>query len=172
MIRVFAASTLLFLSLTASGAQPATRPPERFHVVLSPEEKRHVLDGDFAIKRTVAEIPATVQSALARLFVEPDFQMANPGEKYQATDVIESGPPLPWRRLVFAGVSKDRCFVHYERGGWGHSYYVAVFQLPRGNETSARPIWAGAGTTQAGDLDALRAAVTSGRFADDKEYYW
>jgi hypothetical protein len=122
---------------------------------------------------TVAALPPTVQSALANLFEQPVLRMANPGEKYQANDVLEDEPPPPLRRLVFAGVSKDKCFVHYERGGWVHGYYVVVFQLssPR-IDNSALPIWGGVGVTRAGDLDGLRAAVSSGRFADDREYDW
>jgi hypothetical protein len=36
---------------------------------------------------------------------------------------------LPSRRLIFAGVSQDRAFVHYEEGGIAHSYVIELFRL-------------------------------------------
>ena len=172
MLRI-GSTVLLVLSPMLLHAQTAVQQPKKFHVVLSQEQKQHVLDGDFAIKRTVAELPSSVQSELASLFGESVLRMANPGERYQESDVIESGPRLPWRRLVFAGISEDRCFVHYERGGRAHGYYVLIIQLsPHGNGVSATPIWGGAGTARADDLKQLRDAVANGRLADDREYSW
>ena len=53
--------------------------------------------------------------------------MANPKQRFQATDVVID-QKLPWRRLVFAGVQDDKWFIHYERDGYAHSYYVAAFK--------------------------------------------
>ena len=33
----------------------------------------------------------------------------------------------PAKELIFAGISTGKCFLHYERGGRGRSYYVVVF---------------------------------------------
>jgi hypothetical protein len=66
--------------------------------------------------------------------------MADPGERFEATDVI-TDPNLPRRRLIFAGVSQDRAFVHYEEGGIAQSYIVELFRLePSG---TAVGIWHG-----------------------------
>lgn len=60
--------------------------------------------------------------------------MANPGKNFRATDVVYDSA-LPYKRLIFGGVSGDRCFfVHYERGGWGLSYLLAFFNVtPNGS---------------------------------------
>jgi len=54
--------------------------------------------------------------------------IADPGEKFEVTDVI-TDPDLPTRRLIFAGVAQDRAFIHYEEGGIAHSYIVELFRL-------------------------------------------
>jgi hypothetical protein len=95
--------------------------------------------------------------------------MANPGEKYEATDVIGE-PRLPSRRLLFAGLSRDKYFIHYERGGRGHSYDIVVFEVDPGKEVKL--LWGGSGATGAKSLEQLRSMVASGAFADDRAYSW
>jgi hypothetical protein len=139
-----------------------------FHT-LSPAEKAHILDREFSIEKGVDRLPDSLKSAFARLAGEPDFKMANPGEKYQETDVI-SEQGLPFRRLLFAGISNDRYFIHYEQGGIGHSYHVAVFGVDPGGKV--RFLWGGPGFRAAKDLEQLRTMISAGTFADDRAYYW
>lgn len=136
---------------------------------LSRAEKVRILDRDFSIEKKVDRLPDNLKSAFARLAGEREFIMANPGEKYQETDVI-SEPGLPWRRLLFAGISTDRYFIQYEKGGWGHSYYVAIFDANSGGKVSF--VWGGSGFRAAQDLAQLRAMVSAGAFADDRAYPW
>jgi len=114
-------------------------------------------------------MPPRLKEAFEMITGVRQFEMANPGEKYQVTDVItERG--LPRRRLLFAGVSDNKWFIQYERGGLGHSYFVVVFSVePRG---AVRFFWGGAGFQGAKDLDDLRKKIAAGRFADDRLYYW
>jgi len=65
--------------------------------------------------------------------------MANPGEKFNATDVIRDAS-VPRMRLIFAGISRNKCFVHYERGGIAHSYLIALFKL---GPNEFKPLWRG-----------------------------
>jgi len=51
--------------------------------------------------------------------------IADPGEKYAATDVADSR--LPRRRLLVAGRSSAYCIVNYERGGIAHDYVFILF---------------------------------------------
>ena len=51
--------------------------------------------------------------------------IADPGEAYNATDVIKCGTPC--RRLVFGGISQDVLFICYEHGGIGKHYHLLVF---------------------------------------------
>lgn len=136
---------------------------------LSHGEKAHILDRDFSIVKKVDRLPDALKSAFAQLASESDFKMANPGEKYQETDFI-SEPGLPWRRLLFAGISNDRYFIHYEKGGMGHSFYVAIFNVSPAGKVSF--LWGGPGFRAARDLPQLRTLVSVGVFCDDRVYYF
>jgi hypothetical protein len=139
-----------------------------FHTY-SPAQKAHVLDGEFVIVNTVDHLPENLKSAFSHLAGMHDFAMANPGEKYQVTDVIiEEG--LPDLRLLFAGISRDKYFIHYEEGGIGHSYHLAVFAID--SEGKVKFLWGGPGFRGAKDLKQLRTMVAAGVFKDDQAYSW
>jgi len=94
---------------------------------MSSAERREFLNADFRIVRRAADLPAGIQ----KLYTAKDgfrAAIADPGEKFQVTDVI-TDPDLPRRRLIFAGVAQDRVFVHYEKGGIGRSYLIELFRL-------------------------------------------
>ena len=155
-------------------AQPAPPPrdePEKsdppVHQKLSAAEKAHILDGEFTIKYKVDHLPDSLKYAFARLAKMPEFRMANPGEKYLEGDVVID-PGLPWRRLIFAGISKDKFFIHYEKGGRAHTIYTAIFDV--GPEGKVSFLLAGPGT-RAADLTQLRALVLSKQFADSNDYW-
>ena len=42
--------------------------------------------------------------------------------------IVTLDPKLPRRRLVAAGCSADHCLVYYERGGFVHTWHVALFR--------------------------------------------
>jgi len=136
---------------------------------LSAAEKEHILDGQFKMVSTTEGMPANVKQAFSEITREPSFALANPGQKYQVTDVVVDRN-LPFRRLVFAGVKDDKWFVHYERGGRGHSYYVLVFKVdPHGD---AHFVWGGSGPNGAKNLEQLRKMVATGQLSDGENYYW
>jgi hypothetical protein len=101
--------------------------PEQFHHALSKAEKKRVLDGEFRVVRATGEMPLVLKQAFAAATGEQQFALANPGQKYQVTDVVDE-PGLPRRRLLFAGESQKSWFIHYEYGGIGHGYAVLVFR--------------------------------------------
>jgi mono/diheme cytochrome c family protein len=131
-------------------------------------EKAHILDGDFSIEKSVTRLPDSLKSAFARLAGARYFNMANPGEKFQVTDVVDE-PGLAWRRLIFAGISKDRYFTHYEKGGIAHSSHIAIFSVD--SERKVNFLWGGPGPA-ANDLAQLRTMLAAGKFADDLPYYF
>ena len=141
----------------------------KFHRALSPEERGHVLDGQYAIVTSAAKLPDAVKQAFATITGGEHFLLANPGEKYQVTDVIDE-PGLPFRRLVFAGACGTDWFIHYEHGGIGHSYAVMVLRVRPGGRTDF--VWGGAGSYRATGFEDLRRAIASGRFDDRQYYYW
>jgi hypothetical protein len=137
--------------------------PLQFHTVLSQKEKQHVLDGQFTILASAQAVPSFLKRAFAVVTGEPQFALANPGERYQETDVFYE-PRLPSRRLVFAGASDRRWFVHYEHGGLGRYYAVVIFEFE--STGRVRFIWGGVGP-RAKDFDDLRKAIAEGWFCDD-----
>jgi hypothetical protein len=139
-----------------------------FHT-FSAAQKAHVLDGDFLIVKNVDRLPDDLKSAFCRLAGMKNFEMADPGENYQVTDVVvEEG--LPFKRLLFAGISSGKYFIHYETGGIGHSYHVAVFGID--SQRRVTFVWGGPGGSGANDLTQLRTMVAAGAYKDDQAYYW
>jgi hypothetical protein len=123
---------------------------------LSDQEKLYFLDGDFRIISDIRKLPAPVVHA----FTEENgsrLTIVNPGKRFSATDVIHD-VSLPRRRLVFAGVLNDKCFVEYEQGGFGLYNVLVLFRLTPRNGT--QPVWRGAcdGT----DLQGLREQIRRG----------
>jgi hypothetical protein len=162
-------ASILVFSFSAISQEPSPPGCHRFHTELSPEQKAHILDGEFVVLTKVELLPEEVDSALAVVFQQERFEMANPGQKYQVSDFGRDGP---LRRLVFAGISSDKCFVHYERGGRGHGYYAVVFRIDA--QKKAKFLWAGAGSSRypALDLQQLRTEISEGQFKDRELYSW
>jgi hypothetical protein len=69
---------------------------------------------------------------------------------------------------VFAGVNGDKWFVHYERGGIGHGYYVLLFTVD--SHGDAHFVWGGSGSNGAKNLEQLRKMVATGRLSDGENY--
>ena len=90
----------------------------------------------FQVRHTIADISPLVRDAFAKA-THQEFSMAEPGGKWQSTDVIIE-PGLPWRRLTAVAASAKFCLVFYERGGIGKSNIVAVFRL---SSRGAEPVW-------------------------------
>ena len=108
------------------------------HVYPLPEDLLSALRNanGFQVHHTIANIPPLVRAAFAKA-THQDFSMADPGDKWQSTDVIiETG--LPWRRLTAVAASANFCLVFYELGGIGRSNNVAVFRL---SSRAAEPVW-------------------------------
>jgi hypothetical protein len=151
-----------------ANAETADNLPWRFHRVLSEPEKQHVLDGEFTVVTSTQTMPPSLKHAFAVITGQRQFALADPGQEYQATDVVYHSE-LPFRRLVFAGVSGSKWFVHYEHGGIGHSYAVVVFAVePQGR---VQLLWGGGGSYRAKDLDDLRKSIANARFCDDVAHW-
>jgi hypothetical protein len=140
-----------------------------FHTRLSASERQHVLDGDFEVVRSTDKLPVSIKNMFAALTEESRFALAEPGHKYQETDVIEE-PGLLTRRMEFAGHCKQRWFIYYAHGGIGLSYAVIVLDIRPDN--TAHFLWGGSGFRSVANLDDLRSAIAAGTFADDRNFYW
>jgi len=65
--------------------------------------------------------------------------MANPGEKFQMTDVI-SEYGLNDRRLVFWATCQERVILFYEHGGWGYHKHIIEFLKQRNKYSISKNI--------------------------------
>jgi len=130
--------------------------------VPAPAEREKLLAEHFVEVRDVEAFPASCKSGFAVLARTPEFELANPGQPYQATDVIARGPRLPWRRLLIGGVSNDRCIVFYEVGGIAS--YRSVVVLDISGKGLATPTWGGTNGKNPENLPALISQIVGGAF--------
>jgi hypothetical protein len=105
--------------------------------------------------------------AIVKLCRGDEGKMAEPGQKWNATDAI-SDPSLPGKRLIWAAVGGDYYVVHYERGGIAHTFHVLAAKLPKG-EAKPKVVWSAMGgpfKDYAAFVDVLR----SGKLNDRMDY--
>jgi hypothetical protein len=69
------------------------------------------------------------QSELAKLAGDSNGALAAPGDPWQPTDVRSAGTKLPMGRLIWVAESNDVRVVHYELGGFAHTYHVRVEEI-------------------------------------------
>ncbi len=127
----------------------------------------HVRAERFSPLTSVATLPASVRDALAGLFNGKTLEMADPGQPFQATDVMVT-PRLPSRRLVSAGCSPDHCLVYYERGGFAHVHQVVLFDT---TTNTARFVHGGVVAGGLTGLDQVKETLLSDRL-DSGSKYW
>ena len=141
----------LWSALVAGSQVPAA-------VELSGALRTHVKDERFGIVTAIRGLPLGVRDGLQTLFGSYTLDIADPGAKFQATDVVVD-PKLPTRRLVAAGCSIDHCLVYYERGGSAHAWHAALFHW-----TPEATRFEGGGIAPSGlaSIDDVRNAMLSG----------
>ena len=151
----FAAFFLQRSKLPALGQGPLIEYPTGSAVQATAQQ---FLDSTFSLITDARNLPGPV----LRAFTEQGgsrLVIANPGKKFRATDVVYDAT-LPSKRLIFAGVSGEKCFVHYEQGGIGHSFLVALFEVD--SNYSMKPIWRGYCGGPAKGIDELRSWLRDG----------
>lgn len=132
------------------------------HTKLSTDQKQHLFDGACRSVNSTDGLPIAIQNAFASITQEKPFALANPGARFNATDVIEPG--LPRRRMVYAGACENRWFIEYEKGGIGLSIQVMVFRLEQNSEVHF--VWGGWGFRSEAPFAALQTAIVSDAFED------
>jgi hypothetical protein len=126
---------------------------------LTTELRAHVRDGRFGVVTSIRGLPLGVREALQALFGSRTLDIAEPGAEFQQTDVMLK-PNLPTRRMVAAGCSTEHyCVVYYERGGFAHSWHVALFHW-RPAET--RFEWGGFAPANLRTIDEVRKSIVAG----------
>jgi hypothetical protein len=128
----------------------------------------HLLDGQFKLVLKTDSIPTNIKQAFSKITGEAPFAMANPGMKFQVTDVVYDRS-LPRRRLVFAGVQGETWFVHYERGGLAHSYFVVAFNVKAQDDVNFA--WGCGIAGAANSIEQLRRMVATCRLSGADSYW-
>jgi hypothetical protein len=105
--------------------------------------------------------------AVVALCADHNGRIAEPGQKWQVTDVITDNT-LPRKRLIWAATDGDYYVVHYESGGIAHSYHAMVMRLKRGDDKLTFR-WHGVGS-QLKDFRAFLEAVKSNKLDDTLDY--
>jgi hypothetical protein len=151
--RLFCAIGVSLWSAVVSANQAAPT------AALSEALRAHVKDERFQVVTSIRGLPLGVRDGLQTLFGSQTLDIAEPGEKFQVTDVIGNSE-LPIRRLVAAGCSPDyHCLVYYERGGIAHTWQVALFHW---TPDATRFEWGGTAPAGLKTIDDVRNAVVSG----------
>jgi hypothetical protein len=122
-------------------------------------ERASFLDGNFMIADKMRALP----SAIIAVYTELDgkrLTMADPGRQFEAGDVIYDAS-IPRKRLIFAGIQNQKCFLHFEQGGRGHSFLLVFFRLGSANGT--KPVWVSYCNRPATDFADLRGMIRDGR---------
>ncbi len=132
---------------------------------LSAEERKALLDASrFHEVRSTTNLPSAI---LALCDGGGDGKLAEPGQKWNATDAI-TDPTLLGKRLIWAATGVEYYVVHYERGGIAHTYHILVAKLTK-DGAKPKVVWRAVGgplKDYAAFLDALR----SGKLDDRLEY--
>jgi hypothetical protein len=134
---------------------------------LSGALRAHMKDERFAIVTSIRGLPLGVRDGLQTLFGGQALAIAEPGAEFQATDVIVK-PNLPIRRLVAAGCSTDHCLVYYERGGFVHTWQVALFHW---TPAATRFEWGGSAPGDLATIDDVRNAILSGTIKSPSRFW-
>jgi hypothetical protein len=151
--RLLCALGVSLWSVVAAGSQ-TTAPG-----ALSPELRTLVRDGRFGIVTSIRGLPLGVREALQTLFGSRRLDIAEPGAEFQRTDVVTDAT-LPIRRMVAAGCSTDHhCLVYYERGGFVHTWHLALFHW---TPAATRFEWGGSAPAGLRTIDEVRKAILSG----------
>ena len=113
---------------------------------------------DFVIVKDLRGLPKPV----LRAFTEEGgsrLVIVNPSKEFLETDAVFDSS-LPNKRLIFAGIGKDKCFVHYEQGGSVRFAAIALFRLePNEGLEPVRRTYCGPAT----NLQDLRSQIAKGQ---------
>ena len=166
-MKAFRFGVIAVVAFVILGAWALRGQPQASETGFTAAVRDHVRAEQFAPVATVAGLPANVRDGLNDLFGGRTLEMADPGQPFQATDVMVT-PRLPARRLVSAGCSTDHCLVYYERGGFARVHHIALFGTA---DAPARLIHGGVAAGGLADLEQVRDALVSGKVAVDSKYW-
>ena len=131
---------------------------------LSTEDQKPLKDSSrFHEVHSTGDLPPAIVAFCAGR----DGRLAEPGQKWNATDAI-TDPTLPGKRLIWAAVDGEYYVVHYERGGIAHTFHVLVATLTK-NNAKPKVVWRAVGGPVK-DYAAFLIALRNGKLDDRLDY--
>ena len=130
-----------------------------------PAEDRKVLQ-DSSRFHQVHSI-SDLSPAIVALCTGDGGKLAEPGEKWNATDAI-TDPTLPGKRLIWAAIGGEYYVVHYERGEIDHCFHIFVAKLAK-NDAKPKVVWHAVGH-QLKDYAAFLDSLRTGKLDDRLDY--
>lgn len=161
------------LPLLRPTPQPLPAGPDQVRLSTIPGTgsfRESLLGADFSVVNRLGEVPEGCKGIFRSAFVTPAgspssaalIQVADPNQPFNSTDDVTTG--LPFRRLIFAGLSHQSCFIYYERGGSMYpSSCLAVIDYAQ-----QKSVWIGESRKKARNLDDLRFMLSNGDFQDNE----
>lgn len=135
--------------------------------MLTPEDSKALEDSSRFHEILVT---TNLPPAILALCANGGERLAEPGQKWQETDVItNSYESLPFKRLIWAAVSGEYYVVHYERGGRAHSFHVLVAILAKG-EPKPKVVLRSIADERLKDYSAFLDALRSGKLYDWRNF--
>jgi len=132
--------TRLILAFLAFAALPSfCCADDETNVTRIPPEYRKVLVDASRFREVHAA--TNLPSAVFSLCADGSGRLAEPGQKWEVTDVIIDHR-LPRSRLIWAATDGDYYVVHFERGGIGHEFVVLIATV-KPDTTKPTIIWQG-----------------------------
>jgi len=123
---------LVFALLAGCGKKAEPMKSKEFTVLSDDaamkEAGNEFLVGDLHTIKQISDIPENCRLAYAGADLNNQLFMADPGEKFEPSDVITDSR-LPNTRLLFAGTGQKSCFFYYEKGGRTLNYHLEIFHL-------------------------------------------
>ena len=132
---------------------------------LPAEDRKVLLDASrFHEVHSTSDLPSVI---LTLCDGGGDGKLAEPGQKWNATDVI-TDPTLPGKRLIWAAIGGEYYVVHYERGGIDHSFHILVAKFAK-NDAKPTMVWRAVGH-QLKDYAAFLDDLRTGKLDDRLDY--
>src|SRR5262245_46533979 len=97
--------------------------------------------------------------------MEHGARVANPGERFNSTDVVDTR--YPRRRLVLSGIESRSWFVSNEHGGRGYHRHLVVFTR---SGDRVKLAYARTFLSRAATLEELRQLVKTGQMIEGEEF--
>jgi hypothetical protein len=130
---------------------------------LSAEDRKALQDSSrFHEVHSSADLPSAIVALCA-----DDGRLADPGQKWNATDAILD-PTLAGKRLIWAALGGEYYVAHYERGGIAHSFHILVARFTK-DDVKPKVVWRAVGGPFK-DYRTFLDALRNGKLDDRLDY--